>query len=286
MDRSPESTAGLCPVGEPEPCVSAWPEDAEDVGIGPWPDMPEKVYRKHPAVSHSDIRHWLKPRNLGRAGVVGSATHTLAMEGRAALEARYVTAGENFDLRTREGKEKAAELVGDSGKELLRFKERALVERMFAALAADPMGRKVLDAPGQNELSLVGLFEGFGQTYKARIDMERRLSNWDLKTTSYVNEEEWLQAEVAYGYINQAEWYSSLYAALTGERRQFWFLCVSKREPHNVWTRRVPDELLAHSRKWREDILTLYERYVPKEMRHGTKRIRRGAGEGPGSSAG
>lgn len=272
MDRSDKTLAALCPMGPDSPATPPWPADAPDVGAGIWPGMPEKVYRSHSAISHSDIRHWIKPRNLGRVGLIGSATHALAMEGREALDAQFLSVEEDFDMRTAAGKERAKELLGKSGKELLRYKERALVERMFHALGTDPQARKILGAPGDNEISLVSAFDGFDQEYKARLDMVRRKSIWDLKTTSYINERQWLDSEVEFGYINQAEWYASLYAALTGEYRQFGFLCVSKREPHNVWARLVPNQLMALGRKWREDVLTLYERYVPKEMRSGTKR--------------
>ncbi|NQT36072.1 MAG: PD-(D/E)XK nuclease-like domain-containing protein [Planctomycetes bacterium] len=268
MDRTPETLGAFCPM--PDDAVVTQ-DDPIEVGLGAWPGLPEKTYRSHPAISHSDVRHWIKPRSLGRVGIIGSATHALALEGRAALEAQYISVDEDFDLRTYEGKQHAAELIGNSGKELLRHKERALVERMFHALGTHPQARKILDAPGENEVSLVSCFDGFGQTYKARLDMVRRASEWDLKTTSYINEQQWLDSEVEFGYINQAEWYASLYAALTGEYRPFGFLCVSKREPHNVWTRLVPNQLMALGRKWREDVLTLYERYVPKEMRSVTR---------------
>ncbi len=247
------------PEPEPEP---SWP------GCGVHKGVSEQAYRAHPAQSHSGIRHWIKPRSLGRVGVIGHATHTLTLEGRAALDARYLSVDEDFDLRTREGKERATELIGDSGKELLRHKERALVERMFAALNSHELARKILDAPGENEVSLIGKFEGFEQEYKARLDMVRRRSVWDLKTTNHVNEQQWLDSEVDYGYTNQGDWYSSLNAALAQDHLPFGFVCVSKREPHNVWIRQVPNQLMALGRKWREDVLTLYERYVPKEMRN------------------
>jgi hypothetical protein len=254
------------PVTETEP---SWPEDGPEVGIGKWSAMPEKLYRSHSAISHSDIRHWIKPRKLGRVGIIGSATHTLVLEGRAALDARFLSVDCDFDLRPTAGRERAAELLGDSGKELLRHKERALVERMYAAIGSHPTARKILDAPGENEVSLIGSFEGFGHEYKARLDMVRAKSDWDLKTTSHVNEQQWLDSEVKFGYINQGEWYSSLHASLIHDYRPFGFVCVSKREPHNVWIRRVPNQLMALGHQWREDVLTLYERYVPKEMRSG-----------------
>lgn len=276
MDRSPETLAALCPMA-PEPAdTPPWPDDAPEVGAGCWDGMPEKVYRRHTAVSHSDIRHWLKPRKLGRAGIIGSAVHALVLEGRAALDAQFLSVDEDFDMRTTAGKERGAELLGDSGKVLLRRKERAEVELLFNELGSSKGARVILGKPGGNEVSVVSAFDGFDQTYKARIDMVRGTSLWDLKTTSCVNEDDWVDSEVKFGYIHQAEWYSSLYAALTGEHLPFRFLCVSKQAPHNVWARAVPNELMALGRKWREDMLTLYERYVPKEMRSGAKRKRSG----------
>lgn len=264
----PETIGAFVAQPETDP-PPPWPEDGPEVGIGVWPGMPEKLYRSHSAVSHSDIRNWIKARKLGRIGVIGSALHVLVLEGRAALDARFVSVDCDFDMRTVEGKERAAELIGDSGKELLRYKERALVERMFTALGSHELARKLLSTAGEEELSLVSSFEGFEQTYKARLDIDRPNTIWDLKSTNHVNEEQWADAEVDYGYIHQGEWYASLYAALTKQYKPFGFLCVSKREPHNVWLRRVPEQLMALSRKWREDVLTLHERYVPKEMRSG-----------------
>ena len=253
-------------LAEPSPIGTA---DWTQPGI--YRHVPEADYHAAPLASHSSVRQWIRAKKLGRVGVIGSALHCLALEGREALDARFVTSEEDWDMRTADGKARAAEIIGDSGKDLLRQKERAQVERMFQALGHHPTARKILDAEGENELTVVGKFDGLKQLYRCRLDMLRKASIWDLKTTSHVNEEAWLDAEVEYGYINQAEWYSSLYAALTDRHLKFGFLCVSKREPNNVWARIVPPQLMALGRKWREDVLTLYERYVPKELANATK---------------
>lgn len=281
MKRIPPTTNPLTDFTGMEPPAESsppWGDDDEQVGIGVWPDMPNSVYRRHTAVAHSDIRHWIKPRKLGRVGVIGSALHTLALEGRARLDELFVTTKEDFDLRGREGRDRAAELIGDSGKELLRNKERMLVERMFDALGHDRTARMIIDASGKNEVSLIGKFEGFEREYKARVDMIRRASIWDLKTSNHIDEQQFRDSEVDFGYINQMEWYATLYATLTATYLPCGFVCVSKREPHNVWIRKVgkaendiPNQLMAMGKKWREDMLTLYEQYVPKEMREAAK---------------
>jgi hypothetical protein len=254
--------------------------EAIELGIGIWPDVPERTYHDHTAVGHSTIRNWIQPKKLGRAGVVGSATHCLALEGRSAYTKKFVVATQDLDLRTTEGKRAAVELVGDSGKTLLKRAEATLVERMSSALRNNSLSRRVIDAPGDNEVTAISRFPGFRHLYKCRIDMERK-AIWDLKTTILVNEDEWLdkvdkriEKVVAFGYGHQAEWYQTLYHSLTGETKPFCFLCVSKREPHNVWMHRVQDYQLAFARAWREDVLHLYERYVPQEMTHAAKRKR------------
>jgi hypothetical protein len=264
-------------MGPAEPAASPPNDEPFDaLGIGIIPGLPDPDYRSDPAVGHSDIRHWLHPKRLGReAALIGHATHTLVIEGRVALEERFVSADCDFDLRTCEGKERMAELVGDSGKELLRHKERALVERLAAAVWGHDEAKKILQAKGEQELTVIGKFPGFEQLYKCRIDLQRRASIWDLKTTSYVNEEQFRDAEVDYGYINQLEWYGSLYAAVAGKWLLPGSICVSKREPHNVWIRyphEIPNQLMAMARKWRVDVLTLYERYVPPEMREAARK--------------
>lgn len=253
----------------------------EPLGIGIYPGIPEPEYRGDPATGHSDIRHWLRPKNINRtAAIVGTGTHTLWMEGPTALRDRFVCTKQNPDLRTIEGKERAAELVGDSGKELLRGKEWDLVTRCVAALQESREATAILKAGGENELTVIGKFPDFEQLYKCRIDLQRRASIWDIKTTSYVNEQQFRDAEVEYGYINQLEFYAALYAAVTGKWLPPGCICVSKREPHNVWLRYphdISNQLMAMATKWRVDMLTLYERYVPAEMRaaareHATKR--------------
>lgn len=246
-------------------------EPVSTLGVGVWPGVPEHRYRSHPAVGHSDIRHWLHPRKLSReAATIGRATHTLIIEGNAALEEQFVLADCDFDLRGAAGKAKKAELIGDTGKELLRPKEQKLVRRLAQAVWEDARAAQILSAPGDSELTVVGKFPGFKQFYKCRIDLRRRVSIWDLKTTSYINEQQFRDAEVEYGYVNQLEWYASLYAGQVGEWLPPGCICVSKREPHNVWLRMpsdIPNQLIAMAAKWRADVLTLYERYVPKEMR-------------------
>ena len=252
----------MTPATPPEAVAPEPDAPFSALGVGVYDGLPDGDYRQDPATGHSDIRHWIRPKKLNRqAVVVGRAVHALWLEGPEAFRDRFVTTTENPDLRTREGKARMAELVGDSGKELLRGKEWDLTIRCVGA---------ILKAPGENELAVIGRFPDFQHTYKCRLDLKRRASIWDLKTTQHVNEQDFRKAEVEYGYINQLEWYASLYAAVAGKWLPPGCICVSKEAPHNVWVRyphQIPNQLMAMATKWRKDMLTLYERYVPPEIR-------------------
>lgn len=225
--------------------------------------MEDDEYRRADGISKSDLNKWITGEGpKGRHLLIGSVLDSWITRSKEYMAQHYCTAPEDYDLRTTAGKINLQEFEeSQGGKKALRPKERALVVRLYNALMANSDARAIIEAQGRNQLACFAKLEGFNSLSKCLIDFERRMPLIDLKTTGYADEQEFKQAIVDYGYTAQAAYYTDIYAALTGEYRSFYFLCVSKRDDHKVWLTQATPGQMAHGRRWYQDVLTLYERY-------------------------
>lgn len=224
------------------------------------PGMADADYRARPELSHSDLKSFVsgKPMARSRRLIVGTALHTLVLEGFDSYIGQFHECFTEHKLNTKEGKESFA-LEGVDGKTSLRPSEWRLVRGMADSLNSHPQAAKVIGADGENELCVLATPEGFSTPCKCLIDMKRRACLVDLKTTGYLTHDEFRQAIVDYGYASQAAFYVDMYAAATGEYLQWFFVCVSKTSL-DVWVEPITHEQLAFGRRWYKDILALYER--------------------------
>ena len=231
-------------------------------------NVPEQTYRDDPALSKSDLDRFVQPdKKLPRAAaVVGSALHCLLLEGPKASAERFHTAEQDFKLNTKVGKQYLAELQdAHPGKSILKPQDRELVGEMYAAVKADERAMRFLSAPGSNEVSVVGTIGKFKTLCKCRIDAVRAKCLVDVKTTSCLDREMFLDAIPRYGYATQAAFYADLYASVTEtEPVPFVHLCVAKKPEngsYSVWVEPLNAEQMAFGRKHYADLLSLYERF-------------------------
>jgi hypothetical protein len=81
----------------------------------------------------------------------------------------------------------------------------------------------------------------------------------DLKTTASGLDDESLSKTVwAYGYHQQAEWYSRGYRAVHGVPAEFFFVFVAKDPPHLVRVAPLDDDLMADARARNDDALQVW----------------------------
>jgi len=232
--------------------------------------MPDPEYRAIDALSHSDLKAWVSGRQPeGRQLIVGSALHARVIFGKDYYLKRYFESPQEYNLRKKEEKQRFVEdqeISKSIGMDLLRKKEAEQITAMTFALYAHPVGRKAFGYKGYKELAVVanslpGIsgWPGYTGRVKCLVDLLGK-GLCDIKTTGYADENQFKNAVVDYGYAVQAYAYREIYAAVSGEWLPFKFLCVSKREPHNVWVMQLTPEQEAFGGRWWHDMLTIYAR--------------------------
>jgi len=228
-------------------------------------NIPDSNYRELPQVSKSDLDQWVngddKPLK-GRHLLVGQAFHTLFLEGVKAYDKLYHVADIDFKLNTKAGKEAHAELLKEHpGQLILKPQEHELIMAMDIAFLEHPLACAMREADRPVEQTVIGTLPTYEIQSKCRIDKVCKSFLLDIKTSGYLCQEQFIDAIIDYNYHAQAAYYCDVYEAVTGERKGFRFLCVSKGGDHNVWIVDVSNQLMAAGRKYYQSILTLYQRY-------------------------
>ena len=239
--------------------------------------MPGDEYYAHPALSQSRIKTWAKPGQkgpTGRALEVGTAVHTILLEGSEAFQARYgakdARATTELNLATKEGKQsREAWEKAHPGMVYLKPSEQRRAFKLSEAFESHPTCRGALDNAKAKELSIIGKIEGIPLDLKCRIDLVTKNAQGnpvivDIKTTGCTNREEFKASLIGLGYHVQAAWYVDLFRAGTDREYPFSFLCISHRTGE-VWPHRMSHEEIAHGRYCYKQLLELYQRYELKE---------------------
>ena len=226
---------------------------------GVYEDISDSEYRAMPAVGHSDLRQWISGHKAtGRALTIGALLHDYVLRPQL-VKGRYVGTGEQFDLRTKDGKTALALLEESTGKVAIQPSEKELVAHMVRGLRQDAKCAKALDAKRMTEVVLVA--EMHGVLCKGKLDILADKFIADLKSTGCENAQSFLDSIYRFGYHSQGAFYTDLCAALhNGIHRPFLFLCTSKRVC-DAWVTRLSPEQYAAGSRWVEDTLTLWKRY-------------------------
>lgn len=241
--------------------------------VGMYENVEDGDYRLANAVAHSDLRSWVfGPTQPGRHFLVGRALHDVVLRPDHARDT-YVVTPEDWKLNTKDGKAAMQEFIAaNPDKTVLRPSERAEVGHLVNALRANEDCKRVLDAPGEVEVAMVGqLIEGLPVLCKGLADKIVRAGIVDIKTTGASNEDEFVDAILRYGYDAQAAYYTGLYELLTAEWRPFVWVCVSKRTL-NSWVTVVPAYAYHSGRRWNETTLRLYARHNDQTFGKGMMR--------------
>lgn len=244
---------------------------------GVYTGMPDEEYFAIDALSRTDLTSWIKPyKGDPRVLIVGSALHSAVLM--SDFEEKYICPPkdhplENFKLNRNDGKRYELDLRTTSGRIPLKKKEWDAVMTWRNAIGLDAEAWGLIEGATGIEVVVVGRFPHSDLLCKAKIDVVRPNSLIDIKTTSCADAREFQQAIVKYGYANQAAWYLDLYAEVTGTDkgadslpRRWAFLCVGK-DTHDVWvhtldwTEQHGWDILSHGRQWRQDMMTIFERY-------------------------
>jgi hypothetical protein len=226
--------------------------------------MSQEDYRALPAVAHSDLQEWAKGKRTaaGRRFALGTALHLILADHKLAAQT-YATAPEDWDLRTRAGKEAMAAHEEETGKIGIRPRERAQLEGMMNALYDHDQAADMIRAEGDVEIAVLARLHT-GVASKGLLDKVTPGPIVDYKSTGLNGPEEFRKATTRYGYDSQAAYYVDLYEMATGERRPFLWVCVNK-TTCEVWTMALSSEQYRAGRRWYGDMLSLWERFHPTE---------------------
>lgn len=218
--------------------------------LGIFQNIPAEAYHSWPGASKS--RLWsLKGRSPAHlkyemenptdptpAMVLGSATHARILE--PDTYADCVAVAPQVDRRTKIGKTAWADFVAQSdGKTIIKADEAATIEAMREAIMAHPEARKIIEAPGDIELS--GRWVDPESECLCRLRADKRLTETpepiivDLKTTVDAGPYGFPWEMAKYGYHVQAAHYLSGMTMATGDvHAHFIIIAVEKTPPYVV----------------------------------------------------
>ena len=209
--------------------------------------MDNTAYHAHPAISkshldqvaRSPLHYWAayldparQPREATAAMAIGSALHTHVLE-LDQWDARYVTAPDGIDRRTKMGKaEWEVFTTASTGRTVLTKADADLVMRMGRAVFGHPAAAMLLALPGKAETTHMWTDAATGLQCKCRPDWltdDGRIMV-DVKTTENASPREFARSIAQWRYHVQASWYLDGVEQSTGTRpEQFLFVCVEKK---------------------------------------------------------
>lgn len=208
--------------------------------------MTEQEYRKHPAISRSELfnisespekfKYYQEhPEEPTPALVFGQLFHAMALQPETVAEQFAVAP--NVDRRTKEGK-----------KEWLEFQEMSkgwtvvtedMIEQataMCEALNRNEFVKKLLK--GEKEKPFFWVDEMTGEECKCRTDVLTEVGEnliiVDLKSTDNAETEAFMRSAIKYGYDLQSAMYSEGVKVSTGREPLFVFIAIEKKPPYAI----------------------------------------------------
>lgn len=233
---------------------------------GVYRGVPFETYKSWDAVNKSLLDHIVErsplhcryhmehPEPETAAMKLGTALHTLVLDGKDSYEAAYAIATRCAGRLAKGGQCRNSGIIEhkgsffcgthapdnaeSSGKTILTKEQDVYVRSMRQAVLDDTDARKFIGSQGENELSIVWRDADTGLTCKARIDMLRPTwdSIGDLKTTANAQEDAFSKSLGDYGYGRQAAFYLDGAQAVGIDAKTFGFIAVENEPPHGVGT--------------------------------------------------
>lgn len=164
---------------------------------------------------------------------LGTATHLAILEPELFAE-RFGCAPEGLDRRTTAGKTIWADLQEQYGASILKYDQYQQVSMMAESVLKKKKACKLLELPGDIELSGVWEDKASGALCKMRLDKLIRDKGIivDIKTTNDASEDEFLKTLFNYGYDRQSAFYMRGCRALGIEIKSFVFIVIEKEPPY------------------------------------------------------
>ena len=209
--------------------------------------MTEKEYRSHPAISRSEL--WkisespLKfkyykdnPPPPTPSLVFGQILHKLVLQPESFAEEFDVIP--EVDRRTKEGKQKYDEFIGNLGERTaITPDEFVKATEMSQAIMAEPLAKKLLSG-GEKEKVFFWNDDLTGEQCKCRVDCINTSFSQpiivDIKTTGDASSEGFMKSAINYGYDFQSAMYTDGVKHNISQQPIFVFIAVEKEPPYAV----------------------------------------------------
>lgn len=208
--------------------------------------MTEKEYRKHPAISRSELwrirespqkfKYYKEnPPEPTPALLFGQVFHKMLLEPDT-FDEEFVVSPE-VNRRTKEGKQMWEAFVADhENKTIIHAEMYVQAKEMCDAVKREPLAVKLLK--GKAELPFFWTDEMTGEACKCRVDVLNTEYSQpiivDLKTTTDASTESFIRSAINYGYDFQVAMYSEGVEKNIGKKPLFVFIAVEKDPPFSI----------------------------------------------------
>lgn len=238
---------------------------------GLYTDLSNDEYHKSAAVGSSGLKlilqspaHFRYPpkRDVTRAKDIGSAIHCAILE-----PERFKTDYRIVDCEDRRSAIYKAACKDMDGSYVLTIAEADNVKGMQAGVMRNRSCRELIEAPGQQELSLFVKDPVTGVMVKVRYD---KLINSsmpvDLKKTQEANADKFRRAITNYSYHLSAALYMDAWEWLHGEKLEpMRWIAVEEKSPNASMRYVIEEESLAYGRAQYREALNIYADCLEKD---------------------
>jgi hypothetical protein len=202
------------------------------------PDLDERTYHSHPALSSTQARLLLDSPAKYKYSLTHPQEHKDAFDLGTAVHSKVLGVGAQAvvldfpDMRTKAARE-ARDEARAAGQIVLSAADMAKVDGMAEAVLAHPEARQVLESIEGREVSLFADVEDVA--VRARFDIYGGNRAADLKTARDASPKGFNAVVGRLGYNIQDRWYDEAHQAITGmPLESFHFLVVENVAPYLV----------------------------------------------------
>lgn len=208
--------------------------------------MTENEYRKHPAISRSELWHIREspqkfkyykenPPEPTTSLMFGQVFHKMLLEP-VTFDDEFVVAPE-VNRRTKDGKQMWEAFVADHENQTIIPEEMfARAKEMCESVKREPLAVKLLN--GAAEVPFFWTDEMTGEACKCRVDVLNTEYSQpiivDVKTTADASTDSFIRSAINYGYDFQSAMYSDGVEKNIGKKPLFVFVAVEKEPPYAV----------------------------------------------------
>lgn len=232
--------------------------------------MTEKEYRRHPAISRSELWHIREspekfkyyrdnPQPPTPALLFGQVVHKLLLQPED-FDSEFAVAPD-IDHRTKDGKAAYSDfLAAAEGKTIVSLAQYEIAAQMAKKALSEPYVAKLLN--GRREVPFFWTDEDTGEACKVRVDCLTEIGGnqiiVDYKTCADASNDAFMRDAVKYGYHFQSAMYSEGVEKNTGRKPLFVFIAQEKTEPYALNVLQADEAFVQYGYDIYRELLGIY----------------------------